>query len=487
MKSQINTALLGILVLTACMPIATTTPAATTPVIPLTQTKTPQPVTSTPRPTTSQNLGPTLQVGNELPRTKISRIETLTELANNRIGDLFPLDRNPIPCPEVSTDWPAAHVRRLGLKWVRLSLDYLELESVRNWDNYSQFEINQCQDEAIAYLAEQDITILYTLVYWDENLHAKNYPDYKNEQDVQLFLDYTRLIVNHFRGRIQYYEILNEAYFYVNVEDYIELIRRVIPIIRMEDPEAKIVVGGTTNLMYDHSQEYLYRLIQSDIISLVDGIAMHPMYGASPQYDDTRQYYEEYPTLIQDIKDTAWSNGFTGEFLAEEMVWRTPINPNIYEPWEYTFEVAAKYYARGIMMNLGLGLWAGIGGEKYDSIPPIVRVVQNLTTIMADAEPANLSVEIESGAENILSYSFSTPSGDRLFALWTNGPAIDEDPGIKATLLFENLSAESVMGIDVFEGLSQEIRTETIEGNLVIQDLVVRDYPIILKFIGATP
>jgi len=481
MRTSTISILLVIFLLTACSPSASATTDTTTSTTTPEQTKTPQPVSLTPQPTISPELAPTLQGGNELPRTRILRTTNLTELANNRIGDIFPLDRNPTPCPQVSTDWPAAHVRKLGLKWVRLSLDYIELESVRNWDNYSQFEINQCQDEAIIYLSEHGVTILYILVYWDENLHAENYPNYKNEEDVQLFLDYTRLIVNHFKGRIQYYEILNEAYFYVDVEDYIELIRRVIPVIRMEDPQAKIVVGGTTNLMYDHSQKYLNSLIQSDIISQVDGIAAHPMYGPSPQYDDTRQYYQDYPAIIQDIKDTAIGNGFNGEFFAEEMNWRTSINPNIYEPWEYTSVTAAKYYARGIMMNLGMDLWAGIGGEMYDTITPVVTVVQNLSTVMAGAKPSSLSMEIESEVENIMSYSFSLANGERLFTLWTNGAAVDYDPGVSTTLTFPGISAQSVTGIDALNGFEQELIAETEDGNLVIRDLLVKDYPIIVR------
>lgn len=431
-------------------------------------------------PTIGTKLSLNLQAGNKLPKAGIVT-GRFGELADNRIGDMFPLDRYPTPCPPADGDWSFTHVGNLGLKWVRLSLDRLELEQARGMGDYSQFEINECQDEIVALLAENDITILYTLVYWDENLHAENYPDYKNEEEVQSFLDYTRLIVRHFKGRIQYYEILNEALVYVEAADYVNLSHRVIPVIHEEDPEAKIVVGGATDLRHDYSREYFFDILRSDIMPLVDVIAIHPMYGVSPQYDETRQYYDNYPFLIQEIKEMASANGFNGEYFAEEMSWRTTVNPNPYEPWEYTPVVAAKYYARGILMNLGMGLWAGVGGEMYDTILPVVKVIQNLSSVMAGTRPDDLTVKIESETENIMNYGFSLPNGDRLFALWTNGVAIDNDPGVSTTLIFPDLSAEKVVGIDVLNGFEQELISSNENDQLIIRDLLIMDYPIIIR------
>jgi Periplasmic copper-binding protein (NosD)/Glycosyl hydrolase family 1 len=420
-----------------------------------------------------------LQEGDDLPKARLVT-KRLGELADNRIGDMFPLD--PISCPEPDEqNWSLAHVGFLGLKWVRLSLDRFELDQARSMDDYSQFEINECQDEIVTLLAENDITILYTIVYWDETLHAENYPDYGNEEEVQRFLDYTRLIVRHFKDRIQYYEILNEAVHFVDLADYVNLIHRVVPVIREEDPEVKIVVGGATDLRNAYSSEYLFGVLRSDVMPLVDGIAIHPMYGASPQYDEIRRYYYDYPSLVQEIRDVASAHGFSGEYFAEEMSWRTSINPNPYEPWEYTAPVAAKYYARGIVMNLGMDLWAGIGGEMYDTIPPIVKAVQNLSTSMAGARPADLNVDIQSEATNIMSYAFSLPNGDMLLALWTNGVAVDEDPGVSTTLTFPGYSAQKAVGIDVLNGFEQELITGTENGNLLIRNLLVKDYPAFLR------
>jgi hypothetical protein len=431
-------------------------------------------------PTLGPNLSLSLQAGYDLPKIWIVP-KSYGELDNNRIGDTFPLDRHGSPCPPANEDWSFTHVGELGLKWVRLSLDTIELEPIWSSGNYSQFEINQCQAEVLTLLSENDITILYTLVYWDEHLHAERYPHYRNEDEIQQFLDYTRLIVSHFKGRIQYYEILNEALFYNEAEDYVNLVHRAIPVILEEDPQAKIVVGGATDLRDDNSREWFFKVIQSDIMPLVDGVAIHPMYGVSPQYDETRQYYYDYPSLLQEIKDVASANGFRGEYFSEEMGWGTSKDLNPYQPWRYTPFVAAKYHVRGILINLGADFWAGIGVGP--TIPPVWRAVQNLSTTMAGAQPASLTASIQSDAAHITSYGFSLPNGDRLFAVWNENVAVDYDAGISSTITFADTSVQKVIGIDVLHGFEQELIFEIENGNLVIHNFLIKDYPIILRLV----
>jgi hypothetical protein len=102
---------------------------------------------------------------------------------------------------------------------------------------------------------------------------------------------------------------------------------------------------------------------------------------------------------------------------------------------------------------------------------------------MAGTGPVNLSVEIQSEATDIISYSFSFPSGGMLLALWTNGVAEDEDPGVEATLTIPSFSAQKVTGIDVLNGFEQELITSTEDGSTFIKNLLVKDYPIILCLI----
>lgn len=82
-----------------------------------------------------------------------------------------------------------------------------------------------------------------------------------------------------------------------------------------------------------------------------------------------------------------------------------------------------------------------------------------------------------------MGFGFSLPNGDRLFATWTDGVAVDDDPGVSATLTFSGTSAQKVIGIDVLRGFEQELINEMEGGNLVIRDFLIKDYPIILRLI----
>ena len=133
-------------------------------------------------------------------------------------------------------------------------------------------------------------------------------------------------------------------------------------------------------------------------------------------------------------------------------------------------------------MHLGMDITASNAGvpTHHPSRKICLSTIRNLCTIMAGAEPTSLSIEIQSEAENIENYSFSLPNGDKLVALWTDGVAVDNDPGVNATLTLTNFLAQEVTGIDVLTGYQQPITTSNESGNLFIENLIVRDYPLIL-------
>jgi hypothetical protein len=87
------------------------------------------------------------------------------------------------------------------------------------------------------------------------------------------------------------------------------------------------VVGGAAGLENEQNRDYLFGILRSDVMRSVDAIEMHPMYGASPEFDETREYYHGYPSLVRKIKRVAREHGFAGQYLSEEMNWRTPSTP----------------------------------------------------------------------------------------------------------------------------------------------------------------
>lgn len=383
----------------------------------------------------------------------------------------------------------ARHSTWLGHTWIRVTFGPGEWSQHEATGLWSPLSFGEYEDQTIDNLNQAGVAVLYDLLYFDKDL--KTSPGalrFRNEQEIQAYLDYARLVVTHFKGRIQYYETWNEPDLRdygqqgIAVQDYIDVIRRVVPVIRAADPQAKVVIGASSDLRYPEVQAYVMSIVNSDVMPLVDGVSIHPMYSTSPNYGELRAYYYNYPALIKRIRDAATAHGFAGQLLAEEIAWKTPANALPTEAWHYTAMVAAKYYARGIVTNRGLGLMTGIGGEGYDQYAEIVRVVQNLNVLLAGAQSVDSpQMQLDSTANEVVKYAFLLPNGDRLLALWTDGAAADDDPSVPATLSFPGLSADKVTGYDILHGFGQQLVAQNDGGSLVIPGLLLKDYPVFIR------
>ena len=417
------------------------------------------------------------QTGNTLPVKEFLSKQS-SELKDNRVGSQWTGLWQPASYTDILHDEILG-----GLKRVRLSINHADVDRV-NW-TYPEFIIDRNHDEWITEISDNGVKITYILSFWDKAGRAEghtgfwnstgefSYSRFKSEDEIQRYLDFVRFIVRHFKDRIEYYEILNEPETplpgsWVEVEDYVNLVKRTAPVIRQEYPEAKIIAGATSDL------EYLNRFLQSNALPLLDAISWHPMYGTSPEHESEKYY--NYVSIVQNIKDIAHTNGFTGEFIADEINWQS--SPQSNNQHTYSEIIAVKYYLRGILSHLGMNITVGFVEYPH----PFFSAIHNLCTMMSGAKVIDIPVKIRSEAANIKSHSFSLPNGDRLIALWTDGVAVNEDSGVRSNLTFQEFGDEYVMGVDVLNSIQQPLVTSTENGSLVIQNLIVRDYPVILRF-----
>ncbi len=420
-----------------------------------------------------------IQSGNPLPSIPL-RARSSRDLEDNRIGTTF----NGFRYPE---DYDFG-LYKLGYKRARTSINSIE-GFTDEWSR-PELSIDPNHDALFTRLADNGFVTTYVLTFWDK----ATYPDagsvpcprFQTEPEIQRYLEFLQFIVGRFKDRVQVYEIWNEPNNmtcpqWIKVEDYVSLVQRIVPVIRQEYPEAKIKVGNTTGLADPRSEAYLFAVLESNVMPLVDVIGWHPFYGHSPEH--TADYYDRYLSIVQEIKDVASAHGFEGEYAVDEMTWRSTEMAHPGDPWTYSQTVAAKYYGRGIVMHLGMDIAAGVAGEGYDQIAPIVHIVRNLNTVMAGTLPARVPVQIQTSATNIVSYTFSSPNDAYLVALWTDGIAAEYDPGITATvtLPLPGFEDHKVTGIDVLHGFEQPLMASEEDGNLVIRDLLVKDYPILLR------
>jgi hypothetical protein len=414
----------------------------------------------------------TMQAGNNLVKTQFRSKVSGQLPTDDRLGSVMYLSQR----DEVNA---LGHLiyDLLGLGEKRIDTSMQEVEEPIDW-SLDEFEVPQQYDEFIDDFNANGVAVNYLLHFWDKAGHANGEvlatPRFKTEDQILDFLDYVRFVVSHFKGRVQYYTIWTEpdacgdSYIKcIEPNDYINLLKRTIPVIHEEDPSAKIALGP--NVLF-HARDYLSTILNSDVLPLLDVIQWHGIYGVTPDSEEYGNYYYEYPSIMADIMQTSAANGFVGEYWGTELTWGF-LTPG---------KIVAKYEARGFIIHVGMDIGVSWPIEGTP-LALAYRTKANLNTLMNGSQPASIPVDVESEAGNLASYGFSLPGGDWLFALWTDGEAVVDDPGVPATLTFPGLSNTTVTGIDVLQGFEQELIASEEDGNLVIRDLLVKDYPIILR------
>jgi len=185
----------------------------------------------------------TLQEDNPNP---FSHLEILhaDQLPDNRIGYLVQ-----------AQDWvdsglvDANVLNGMGVKRARGAMNVGDSSLiVREAD---EFLIQENFDQMITGLEENGIRMIYVLIFWDNEHYRQTgqtiSPRFQTEEEIQRWLDFVRHIVRSFGDRVDYWELWNEPHGYSTpytfpVETFIDVGKRVIAVIREEDPGAKIVV-----------------------------------------------------------------------------------------------------------------------------------------------------------------------------------------------------------------------------------------------------
>lgn len=431
----------------------------------------------------------TLQEGNDGPKFELIT-KPSAELADNRIS-LTMAGSSWLDLPYLQDH--AEDTADLGAKWVNSSL--YEVEPPIEWGT-SEYDIPPEFDRFVDALVDHGISIDYVLHFWDKEGRARGEtlvtPRFADPQQIDDYVDYARFIVRHFKGRVANYTIWSEpdncgqdgGIKCVEVDDYVELARAVIPVIREEDPQATV---GIAPVVLFFERNWLPAVLGSDVTQMFDVVQWHGQYGPAPDDPVTGSYYYEYPGIVAEIRQVAEANGFRGEYWSTEMGWcaadADPPCANPDHPWDPVSndKVAAKYLARSVVMHLGMDIAAGISHEHGPWYEPTER---RLATVMAGATATDRAVDVspDDPTAQIRSFWFDLPDGMGLFAVWSDGVAVVDDPGVRATLTFPGAASAAAIGVDVLHGFEQEMATSIVDGDLVLEDILIKDYPTMIRF-----
>ncbi|HAF61231.1 MAG TPA: hypothetical protein DCK95_02770 [Anaerolineaceae bacterium] len=433
----------------------------------------------------------TNQSDNENPLTQM-KLKDASLLRDSRINTLVSgMMQNPV---EDWIGWSQSQLKNDGFSEARATYNFSDGPAVDFTYADAEKEIPMEFINFYAQLRNRGISTRFSLTFWDMQYRLEggtlSYDRLSTEEERERYLDYVRMVVTSLKGLVDSYELWNEPdanrdfYQRITPQDYVEIARLAIPLIREIDPDAKIVLVSTSSYVGKETQEYSQHILESDVVQLADAISLHTVNNdASPVF--LSEYYYGYDAMWDAIKVTAETNGFTGEYYADELNYRSDYSlgtlqpePGDYHP--YQPEVATKYLGRMIAINRGMDISVGTSGTNsferfYEGI-----MIRNLAYLLDGLDAAKFPVVVNSNSTLVRYYTFMDQAGKHYLAIWNDDAAAVDYDGAACNLTLPDLSASAVTIYDPFNSLQQELNFSTNDDGLVLEGLTLSDYPKII-------
>jgi hypothetical protein len=420
------------------------------------------------------------------------KLKKASELNDSRIGNLV---SGMVKTP--ATVWldDVPRMKIYGFTRARSTLNATDGLSIE--PSLGNIEEHTPQDYIEIYKSMKDAGIItrYSLSFWDlenrQNGGSISKQRLSSEDEIERYLDYVRMVVTDLKGLVAEYELWNEPdanvdmYQRIEPEDYIAVAKRAIPIIREIDPQAKIVLAATSSYVDLPCQKYTRKILESDILPMGDILSLHTVNNdASPVF--LSDYYYGYDSMWQDIKSLAEEHGFTGEYYADELNYRSEYSLTVLGPEEgnyhpYEPEIAAKYFARMIAINEGMDISVGTSGTNEIGRPIEGKMIQNMAYLLDGLKAFPFEVQATSQAELIREYTFSDEAGNLYVFIWNDGAANVESQDVTASILIPGKSADQVTAFDPYLMNEQSLVFENTDLGLQMDRVLLRDYPLLYK------
>jgi hypothetical protein len=417
--------------------------------------------------------------------------------------------------------WPIQY--DLGFKWSRVGYDMSLFQWAYVERQKGKLYVDERADAAVTEAVSNGIQIVMTL---DKGnwLYAENPKEPDRTRDLMEtysnnpgkvteyapmlagYLNYVRFMVRHFKGRVKVFEVWNEwgPYTYSEAKKYAALLKQVIPIIREEDPQAKIMPASPGWLVSDQFG-WFRALGEEGLLSQVDVIGFHPFYSPSPSDPYLLAFPKDFPRFEKMLE----GYGFKGSYMASEWDFFTAYPPsdlpgyvgrdtpteiqkaiysarlsilfahyNIVNLWNETFQTQQTMRGLSLLRN------TTFSNEIINPTQPepVYYVFRTLSTVLADVRGADFEFALNGDRREIESYAFVRNGGERLIAFWLPGVA-EEHPGytVKADLALKGSSGEGATIIDVLDGTEQPLQVQRTGDGIILRNLRVQSWPLIIR------
>jgi hypothetical protein len=323
-------------------------------------------------------------------------------------------------------------------------------------------------------------------------------------EQIQAFVNYTRWTVNHFRGRVKYYEIWNEPseYFWTpepTPKTYAALASAVIAAVHETDPAAKVVFGafGLTEREFPRQAIDACNCAQD-----IDVFSYHAYgdfgHNQNPEAQDEPTNANDSPALLREMV-----RGRSG-IRPDIAFWNDEFNAP--PSWEGSDEqTQAKYIVREMIIDRVVGvrtfLWElipGVDGNQGDDFGLIhgmmmrsedfaprlaFLAVQNTNSVFSDTTRDN-SISVTNDFHNsspspsVRSHAFRSSTGKAVIAFWL--PTLSKaghSSVVTGDLTIKNSGIRKPVLIDLVTGrvtpLSWKAGTDDTFGSLHFRDSVM--------------
>ncbi len=243
-----------------------------------------------------------------------------------------------------------AHLAQLGVKWARVQTGWGRCETEKGHYDFAWL------DSVVNRLLEIGIQPWFNLGYGNR-LYTPEAPDVSAVGWVPLFSEgaqtgwsrFVQALAKHFSQRVCHWEIWNEPNITTfwrpqkpNARDYVELVKRMAPLIRREVPTAVLIGGALAGM----PGQYLRECLEAGLAEHVDRISYHP-YGPMPEKNYAKQMVQFRELLAQYRPGLALWQGECGCPSR-----RSNVSTWSLEKMDWTEERQAKWLVRRILSDL---------------------------------------------------------------------------------------------------------------------------------------
>jgi hypothetical protein len=234
---------------------------------------------------------------------------------------------------------------KLGVKWVRLH----DMEDFSNWfQTEPEKGLFQWFDEKVGIAEKYGINILAVIEkppYWASSKQAaKNEPLYNfmnhPPRDYKGFGEYVYRMVNHYKGRIKYWEVWNEPYiegFWNGTKvEFVGLMKTAYEAAKRADPSCIVVAPAGR-------YEYIKGIFELGAYQYLDVLSYHQYFANTKPWNS----FESEIEMVRKLKELMKSHG------VEKPIWNTEgglISRSFYNafpigetPWLRSFKASEIY------------------------------------------------------------------------------------------------------------------------------------------------